>query len=276
MRCHRAGLAMLTGRAMGGFLAGILLVVPTSAGRAGDEVRLDWIAARLKAAYPAWIAGRKGLDLQWVDGFLQPIDDGRTGKSDAEAIASADIKDMFRWTYPAGARLAAPVGAADPGRARNDDFFKRMYGDCRTGGVERHLVTVIWLPKKAGQRLKVTKVNGVAGRLAEVSRELDRLPAKFDRFLVPSAGTYNCRVIAGTRSPSAHSYGIAIDIAIKHSDYWRWARKGKSAALSWRNSIPVEIVEIFERHGFIWGGRWHHFDTMHFEYRPELIGVRGS
>jgi len=22
---------------------------------------------------------------------------------------------------------------------------------------------------------------------------------------------------------------------------------------------------------FIWGGRWYHFDTMHFEYRPELL-----
>ncbi|MDP3291618.1 MAG: M15 family metallopeptidase, partial [Sulfuricurvum sp.] len=24
-------------------------------------------------------------------------------------------------------------------------------------------------------------------------------------------------------------------------------------------------------HGFIWGGRWYHYDTMHFEYRPELL-----
>jgi hypothetical protein len=30
-------------------------------------------------------------------------------------------------------------------------------------------------------------------------------------------------------------------------------------------------VEIFERHGFIWGGKWGHFDTMHFEYRPEFF-----
>jgi hypothetical protein len=30
-------------------------------------------------------------------------------------------------------------------------------------------------------------------------------------------------------------------------------------------------VEIFEKHGFIWGGRWYHYDTMHFEYRPEIL-----
>ena len=38
------------------------------------------------------------------------------------------------------------------------------------------------------------------------------------------------------------------------------------------NHIPLEIVAIFERHGFIWGGKWSHYDTMHFEYRPELLG----
>ena len=37
------------------------------------------------------------------------------------------------------------------------------------------------------------------------------------------------------------------------------------------NRIPKEIVKVFEKHGFIWGGRWYHYDTMHFEYRPELI-----
>jgi len=32
-----------------------------------------------------------------------------------------------------------------------------------------------------------------------------------------------------------------------------------------------EIIDIFERRGFIWGGKWSHYDTMHFEYRPELL-----
>jgi hypothetical protein len=43
-------------------------------------------------------------------------------------------------------------------------------------------------------------------------------------------------------------------------DYWLWSPKG-----GYRNRIPIEIVEIFEKHGFIWGGKWGHFDTMHFE-----------
>ncbi len=65
-----------------------------------------------------------------------------------------------------------------------------------------------------------------------------------------------------------HAYGVAIDINVALSDYWRWSG-GEGAP--YRNRIPFEIVEIFERHGFIWGGKWGHFDTMHFEYRPELM-----
>ncbi|MBL7542763.1 MAG: M15 family metallopeptidase [Bdellovibrionaceae bacterium] len=47
--------------------------------------------------------------------------------------------------------------------------------------------------------------------------------------------------------------------------------------------IPTDIVNTFEKHDFIWGGKWNDYDTMlryyatilcydtmHFEYRPEL------
>jgi len=61
------------------------------------------------------------------------------------------------------------------------------------------------------------------------------------------------------------------------SNYWQWDLKrnhqtiSESNKLTYKNNIPWEIVEIFEKHGFIWGGKWHHYDTMHFEYRPELL-----
>ena len=68
-----------------------------------------------------------------------------------------------------------------------------------------------------------------------------------------------------------HAWGAAIDINPAKSDYWLWHRA--TAGLADRvNRVPLEIVRVFERHGFIWGGRWVHYDTMHFEYRPELLG----
>jgi D-alanyl-D-alanine carboxypeptidase len=37
--------------------------------------------------------------------------------------------------------------------------------------------------------------------------------------------------------------------------------------------VLKKMGAIFEQHGFVWGGKWRHHDTMHFEYRPELIAV---
>jgi peptidoglycan LD-endopeptidase CwlK len=52
-----------------------------------------------------------------------------------------------------------------------------------------------------------------------------------------------------------------------------WSNPGakETDKIKYVNHIPKEIVKVFEKHGFIWGGRWYHYDTMHFEYRPELI-----
>jgi D-alanyl-D-alanine carboxypeptidase len=49
---------------------------------------------------------------------------------------------------------------------------------------------------------------------------------------------------------------------------------GRSSAPAAISLIKTwEIVRIFEAHGFIRRGKWYHYDTMHFEYRPELIGA---
>jgi hypothetical protein len=231
----------------------------------------DAIAARLLAAYPEHIAALRDGQIIWRDGTTMPLDDGRGRKSHPEWLNAPDVADMFDQAYIPGPAAAPPAPDNDPGRARNTAFFAKIYGDCRAGTVKPNLVDVAWLPRTSGTKLKVTSVNGVAKRLTAVSRALDALPAKFDRYLIPPAGTYNCRTIAGTDRLSAHGFGIAIDIATKGANYWRWSKPGPNPRPVWRNRVPEEIVAIFEAHGFIWGGKWHHYDTMHFEFRPELL-----
>ena len=127
-------------------------------------------------------------------------------------------------------------------------------------------------PNMAAGALRVTSVNKVADRFRAVSAELDKLPESLVKYVIPHASKgYNCRAIAGTTRPSAHGHGIAIDIALKRAHYWRNDKPGRDGTLAYRNEIPMDIVRIFEKHGFIWGGRWYHYDTMHFEYRPELF-----
>ena len=229
------------------------------------------IAERLKAAYPGIIEGIDADTVIFTDGAQLPFDDGSGEKSFANWLDKPDIKDMLRQPYEGDKAIVPPPEDWDPGRARNQAFFLKVYGDCRKKEVESRLTRVIWLPKKHGAKLKFTKTNGAAEHLNAVSAELDLLPDKFNADLVPTAGTYNCRKVAGTEYLSAHGYGIAIDIALKHSSYWRWFLDKPGKTVKYRNAIPMEIVRVFEKHGFIWGGRWHHFDTMHFEYRPELI-----
>lgn len=230
-------------------------------------------SARLLAAYPQSLERIEGNELVWRDGTRMPLDDGKGEKPFDRWLDDPDIEDMFTIPYPAGAAASPPAVDVDPGRARNQAFYDTVYGNCRKGEVERNLVRVAWLPKRGRQTLPFNRANGAAEALAAVSRELDELPSSFDIFLVPSAGTYNCRVIAGTSRVSAHGHAIAIDIALKRAHYWRDAPPGPGGNVAFKNEIPIEIVRIFERHGFIWGGRWYHYDTMHFEYRPELLGA---
>lgn len=246
-----------------------LTLSTTSAGSALADVQLD----ALVAAYPDFIAGYDAKELILKSGQRIALSNGIADKTPEQRIENADIRDMFAMPYTLGARYGQPATPADdPGRARNQALFDAMYGDCRKGQVK--LRTIPWLPKLGGGTLRVATANGVADRLEAVSRDLEALPAKFHVYLVPSAGTFNCRAIAGTSRMSMHAYAAAIDINVKFTDYWRWggARK-ETDKVAYKNRIPLEIVDVFERHGFIWGGKWYHYDTMHFEYRPEIIAL---
>jgi hypothetical protein len=205
--------------------------------------------------------------LIWKDGTHMPVSDGRSDKSFDEKLRHASILDQLSVRNTKGPLEKPPGPQEDPGRFRNTAFFDKMYGDCSKGEVQRKLTKVAWLPKSRGGSVQITTVNGVADRLRAISGELDVLRPELKKFAFPSAGTFNCRTVKDTGVRSMHGWGAAIDLNTKFADYWLWNPKGKP----YRNRVPVEIVQIFENHGFIWGGKWGHFDTMHFEYRPELL-----
>ncbi len=232
-----------------------------------DELRpaLD----NLVAAYPDALAGHDGNVLRWRDGTVMPVSDGAERKTFPELLRHASIADQLRLPYPRGPLEQPPAVDADPGRFRNGALFTKMYGDCKKGEVTPRLVSLRWLPHSWGKSIRITSVNGVDAQLRAVSEEIDALPEKIKRSAYPIAGTYNCRAVADTGQPSPHGYGIAIDLNTAVSDYWYW--RPHDGAIVYRNRMPAEIVAIFEKHGFIWGGKWYHFDTMHFEYRPELL-----
>lgn len=226
---------------------------------------------RLVSSYSNTISGYDNEFLFLKNGIEFRISDNRTDKTFQELLEQPDIDDMFYAQYPMGTVPKQPAKNIDPGRVRYEPLFVAMYGNCNENEVAKNLRTIQWLPKHGGGNVTITAVNGVDRALAAVSRDLDELADSFVKYLKPTSGTYNCRKIAGSNVKSMHAYGAALDISAKYSNYWRWALKDRGE-LRWQNQIPVEIVNIFERHGFIWGGYWYHYDTMHFEYRPELLG----
>jgi len=67
------------------------------------------------------------------------------------------------------------------------------------------------------------------------------------------SGCYNPRFIAGTSTLSNHAFGLAIDIDAMQN------QRGTAGHMN------PEVVRIFEKWGFTWGGTWHYTDPMHFE-----------
>jgi hypothetical protein len=252
--------------AMVGCAAGSGTAARPSAG--ADDAPREGVA-RLVARYPDHLSGFDDVSVTWRDGTRMPTGAGRPPRPFAEMLRDATIADQLRQAYEPGPLPAPPPRDHSPGRLRHTPFFVKMYGDCRAGGTASRLRPVRWMPRSAPQTVPVTTVNDVAGRLERVIDALEGMPDRLKAYLVPSAGAFNCRVVADTGLPSMHSFGAAIDIALRFSDYWVWARP--RGGLSHRNRIPPEIVEAFEAERFIWGGKWYHFDTMHFEYRPELF-----
>jgi D-alanyl-D-alanine carboxypeptidase len=256
-------------------LLGLVLVVTAPAvGLAQSATNSSTEAATaLLKAYPGFLDRIEQNDLVWKDGTRMRIDDGKGAKTFDALLDDPDIKDMFLMKYPLGERGLAPAVNFDPGRIRYAPLFKKMYGDCHSAGFMANMTDVVWLPSRYGKSLKFSKINAAAAALQRVSDELDSLPQRFLTYLKPTQGTYNCRLVAGTKRESTHGLGIAIDIAGAHSHYWMWSKPDADGRYAYRNETPWEIVQIFEKHGFVWGGKWYHYDTMHFEYRPEIVSA---
>ncbi|MBR1656353.1 MAG: M15 family metallopeptidase [Prevotella sp.] len=220
-------------------------------------------AKKIIKVYPDFDIKYLDNSLIFSDGTKIIYDDGKD-KSFIEKLDNCDIEDMFSMTYDV--ERSEPLYLNDCGRGRCEVFFKKMYGN-NEAAVRKNLVPVDWF----GQKLPFTKVNGAADSLGKVASELSQYP-KFHKYL-KNASSFYWRKIKGTNRQSAHSYGIAIDINTQYSNYWLWSnpKSSEKDKLKYENHIPHEIVRVFEKHGFIWGGRWYHFDTMHFEYRPEIL-----
>lgn len=249
----------------------------------GENAPLIQALTKLKKAYPDHIATISDSGITWTDGKVMAVNHENfthslTEKYDRPSLADQLLQDKYTEGLPNNVPWKPE---SDPGRIRYEPFFNKLYGSTRHE-VEKNIVSIEWMPRIFGKKykVKVTRLHNIADKVKKISNELEELVLEnpsFKKYLDQPGGGYCWRYIAGTHRRSPHSYGIALDINPAYSHYWHHELKKRGQTLSelvplsYQNSIPWQIVLIFEKYGFIWGGKWYHYDTMHFEYRPELI-----
>jgi len=166
--------------------------------------------------------------------------------------------------------------------SRSVSFLGVLWEASTRKETEKQIVDINFL----GQSARVHK--GIQQKLAVIEEQI-QAAAKTDNAIqtwidaLAPPGGYYWRVIAKTKSRSYHSYGLAIDLLPNSLDdkesYWLWASQKRddwwNVPYSERYHPPMTVIKIFESYGFVWGGKWEMFDTMHFEYRPEVFILNG-
>lgn len=193
--------------------------------------------------------------------------DDKKEKSHDEKLSNADLQDTLSQLYPLDMINDVTEKNFEPGRIRNYALLNEVYGSSRQS-IEKNLTSL----KYGYPNYQFNSKNNANLALENALKEIMPLAQSrgdISSILYPASGTYNYRIISGTGRLSAHSYGIAIDLKSDPRDYWKWStpEKGKSRILEY----PKELIQAFENNNFVWGGKWNHFDILHFEYRPEII-----
>ena len=202
--------------------------------------------------------------------------DGRMLDAERATDAAADCDPIF-YEYPLGP-LVEPPEPSEEMPVYCTDVLEALWGS-HEEEIREHGSSITFLDHKMF-------VNDfVIAPLARVERDL-RQAARRDRsvarWIAELDITYSfvSRRIAGSPTRSHHGWGLAVDFVPESYDgqhvYWRWSRAldregWDRIPLEERWSPPQAVVETFERHGFVWGGKWARFDMIHFEYRPEII-----
>ncbi len=241
---------------------------------------VDWLAlplprgelmeTALETAYPGTDLDRPAGRFTTAEGKSVPYR-GDRDVAPADRLNGATIGDMFVYTYPLAFDLTQRrTPWNDPGRVRNEALFRALWFET-DAAARASLQRVSY--RRGNQRadFQVTSRHCVHAQLQAALTDIAALGPAMDRYFDSIGGSFNWRVISGTNRLSSHSFGIAVDFNSQLGGYWRWSGAAPGQAQEFNNTFPPELVQIMERYGFIWGGKWHHFDGMHFEYRPDLI-----
>ena len=262
---------------------------PASAALPGERETLA-----MARAYPTRIEGReiregewalrvRGRWFAWAGGRILPPEDLERRE---------DYIPLRFYSYYRGPRVR-PVpspeqvetlrarnlsGNADA-RPRSDAFLDGLYGIASEAEAEEVMVSVAFLGRPVRVHPLLTEPLKRAEAGIRSAQAADPGLRAFTAGIAQIQG-YHWREIAGTQRRSYHGYGAAVDVIPRSYGgrfaYWRWAFD--AGIRDWWDLpderiwlVPRAFVDAMEAEGFVWGGKWLWYDTVHFEYRPEVL-----
>lgn len=218
------------------------------------------------ACLPTWYAGAVARDADGAWGLS--LADGGWLPWAGDGGGGAGLEELYRTPYEGGPIVPLDVSQVGPQLEGTRGQLQALRA-ATFGETERQVARALVKVRFVGTRYPFhRKVAPALERVVKRLEEAVRADRKVLPFLKDIGGTFHFRRVARTQALSAHAFGVAIDLNPRLGHYWRWKRR---AERRWENRVPQAVVDAFEAEGFVWGGRWPHFDTMHFEYRPEQL-----
>ncbi|MDR0497686.1 MAG: M15 family metallopeptidase [Treponema sp.] len=233
-----------------------------------------------------WAVLLRGKWFYYAEGRLLPEE--RLGELWAQQSFYLYPAELPPWKEPEGELAQWLKNELSNRRAnppqRDPDFYDTLWQAANSDEARSNLIQINFLGKKfmvhRDIRARLLKIDALIKEAAKTDRVVK---AFIDE--IGYIGAWNWRNVAATLSRSYHAYGVALDILPKklqgRATYWQWTAD-ENKDIEWytvpyseRYHPPLSVVEIFERYGFCWGGKWELFDTMHFEYRPEIMILNG-
>ncbi|MDR2521398.1 MAG: M15 family metallopeptidase [Spirochaetaceae bacterium] len=234
-----------------------------------------------------WAVELHGIWYFYADGKLLP----ESLRSSADLYTSQPFynypKDLPEWKAPdkeEDERLARITsqrrGSSKQTQRRSQYFYNDLWNIHNRAEAWEQVKTIKFLGKE------ILVHHAILEELALIEQRINK-EARGSRQIkqwldsIDTISAWNWRTIADTQSTSNHAYGTAIDILPagpslrSRETYWLWTAQKRenwwNTAYTERYQPPDAVVKIFESYGFIWGGKWLFYDTMHFEYRPEIL-----
>jgi hypothetical protein len=258
-----------------------------------EQSRGEQVMKALAAGYPDRIGEARFTGGDWavpLGGTLYYYAEGRLLPEELRDRAEEYDPQPF-YNYPAELPPWKTPEGEDAERYRNSARRRRANPPKRS----QHFFDALWRAstrEESYDRVKSIRLFGrsvlvhysIMEELALVEERI-LLEAKADPQVrqwingINSLSGWNWRSIADTQSRSFHAYGAAVDLLPASQrgfeTYWLWTADHISewwtVPYSRRLHPPDAVIRAFESYGFIWGGKWLFYDTMHFEYRPEIL-----